>query len=46
MTWYKIMFGYIVKMFTGLLSACATENIGGLLAHGHIKCVSSNSSWC
>ena len=38
------MFRFIVKMFTGLLSVCATRNIGGLLAHGHRKCVSSNNS--
>ena len=42
-TWYKMVFGFIKKIFVGLLSVCVIERFGPLLAFNYterIKCVS------
>ena len=46
-TWYEILFGFIKKMFIGLLSICAIVRFGALLASYYkepIKCVTSKQS--
>ena len=48
-TRYKIMFGFIKKMFIGLSSPCTRGSFGESLAFnskGHIKCESINNQPC
>ena len=45
----KIMFGFIKKMFIGVLRACTIGCLGESLASnskGHLKCVSLNNRLC
>ena len=49
MTWYKIIFGHINKIFIGLLSVCTTGRFCGSLVFnfkGPVTCVSLSNQPC